>query len=90
MKGGNRESHVQGVDPNTKAQHMMAGWYTFLGGCHEAKVIKKQVTLEGLLRTDRRLCTIEVIDVNIDRNSLVGQDVHNAFNGLLTHQSCRK
>ena len=67
-KRGNWQCHVQGVDPNTKAQHMMTGWDIFFGGRHKAKIIKKWVhTLEGLLRTNRGLRTAEVVDVNIDR-----------------------
>lgn len=55
----------------------MTGWYIFFGGRHRAKIIKKRIhTLEVLLRTNRRLRTIEVVDVNIDRKSLVEKDVN--------------
>lgn len=72
-----------------KAKHLMTGWYVLFWRSQQTKFGKQGIhTLEGLVGTTRRLCAVEIVDINIDRNSFIVQNMHDALSCTLADQSC--
>ena len=58
----------------------MTGWYVLFWRSQQTKFGKQGIhTLEGLVGTTRRLCAVEIVDINIDRNSFIVQNMHDAL-----------